>query len=585
MKRGDTLLELKDMLEENHITVLCGTSGCGKSALFAEYYWSVNRRFQNVCVFDLEEADEFDAQTILQCAKKHRSDTLIVLDHLIVGPNTKAAIACFRSSGMHVLAMTHICGEVISKKLSVDQDQILNIDLENSRYSEEFLLKLLHVDLDFYDIPQDENFDVDTWGNVKFYRDDFPGHVRSLIALLGHNEMLLTMVGRQLRKSGYYKTSVAEFLSEIEKIGLYEAVKNLLPEDDLCELKSRFYDPLVNAHMEPTSLEAQVLMLSVLHKQMDPYMEFDLELSTICRIIGDTDTVHLARDAAWRLAKAGFLDLMLLEGDTYLHVHGPIAMYAETIYGLPPDDCLRVWMANLHRTEPYNADSEITAVISERSFLRKHDGDYGDIDQVVRAAWEQNCATFQDIISNQELRMLSLNEPCFVVEFSNQSNLTWELRIASLDGTRSMAVLAGPNKQIPNYFPEQHYITEHTYDSCRILSLNSSSLRLDDLENICEWKNGGLKDVKFRELGQELLIPNVICGCPVIELGDEAFSYTNIRKIVLPNRLERIGKSCFAYCERLEEINFPSTIKEIGNDAFWMCKRLREIKIPPMQAK
>lgn len=69
----------------------------------------------------------------------------------------------------------------------------------------------------------------------------------------------------------------------------------------------------------------------------------------------------------------------------------------------------------------------------------------------------------------------------------------------------------------------------------------------------------------------------------VKEIGDMAFGHsgcTNIKSIVLPNGLKRIGDSAFELCQNMEKINIPQTVTEIGVAAFCECERLREITLP-----
>ena len=57
-------------------------------------------------------------------------------------------------------------------------------------------------------------------------------------------------------------------------------------------------------------------------------------------------------------------------------------------------------------------------------------------------------------------------------------------------------------------------------------------------------------------------------------------TYKNLKEIVLPNSLEKLGKGCFAYQTNLEKINIPDSIKEIPFKSFCECKNINEIKLP-----
>lgn len=57
-----------------------------------------------------------------------------------------------------------------------------------------------------------------------------------------------------------------------------------------------------------------------------------------------------------------------------------------------------------------------------------------------------------------------------------------------------------------------------------------------------------------------------------------------LEKVVLPETLEIIGKSVFADCKQLREINFPESLKAIGEFAF-ITTDLREVVLPSSLVK
>ena len=97
-------------------------------------------------------------------------------------------------------------------------------------------------------------------------------------------------------------------------------------------------------------------------------------------------------------------------------------------------------------------------------------------------------------------------------------------------------------------------------------------------------------------------MPATYKGLPVTEVGDYAFSYTDARKIALPESVQRVGYQAFSrcsakeivlpqkmqslgdaafyYCMELQKINLPDGIERVGDSAFSYCISLREITIP-----
>lgn len=58
------------------------------------------------------------------------------------------------------------------------------------------------------------------------------------------------------------------------------------------------------------------------------------------------------------------------------------------------------------------------------------------------------------------------------------------------------------------------------------------------------------------------------------------YGSNDLKKVVLPSSLKRIGTSAFYGCTKLEEINFPDGLQVIGNYAFFKCKSLKSVEIP-----
>ena len=60
----------------------------------------------------------------------------------------------------------------------------------------------------------------------------------------------------------------------------------------------------------------------------------------------------------------------------------------------------------------------------------------------------------------------------------------------------------------------------------------------------------------------------------VTAIGDAAFKDSEIRGVVLPGTIERIGDEAFSGCEYMTSMIVPKSVKSIGKKAFWNCNRL-----------
>lgn len=74
-------------------------------------------------------------------------------------------------------------------------------------------------------------------------------------------------------------------------------------------------------------------------------------------------------------------------------------------------------------------------------------------------------------------------------------------------------------------------------------------------------------------------IPSEIDGLPVTAIRENAFSQCRqgVKKIVVPNTVEKIGKWAFANMNDLEEAYIPSSVVEIGEYLFGGCNNLTKL--------
>lgn len=78
-----------------------------------------------------------------------------------------------------------------------------------------------------------------------------------------------------------------------------------------------------------------------------------------------------------------------------------------------------------------------------------------------------------------------------------------------------------------------------------------------------------------------VVIPATHNTLPVTAISDYGFfRCRNLKKVVLPESITRIGKSAFGKCYSLRAINFPNSITYIGNHAFDTCMKLKSIRLP-----
>ena len=81
--------------------------------------------------------------------------------------------------------------------------------------------------------------------------------------------------------------------------------------------------------------------------------------------------------------------------------------------------------------------------------------------------------------------------------------------------------------------------------------------------------------VKYNGTSQDVVVP-----VDVIEIGEEAFAHSNLKRIVLGQNCKVINNSAFKRCRQLKEIVFNDSLSRIGFSAFIDCHLLEAISIP-----
>ncbi len=78
----------------------------------------------------------------------------------------------------------------------------------------------------------------------------------------------------------------------------------------------------------------------------------------------------------------------------------------------------------------------------------------------------------------------------------------------------------------------------------------------------------------------KLTIPSTYKGLPVKEIGNGAFSSTDITSAVIPDSIEHIGERAFSTCYYLQTVTIGKNVKTIDSGAFSMCDKLSNVVIP-----
>lgn len=65
----------------------------------------------------------------------------------------------------------------------------------------------------------------------------------------------------------------------------------------------------------------------------------------------------------------------------------------------------------------------------------------------------------------------------------------------------------------------------------------------------------------------------------LVSIGDDAFRYSSLKTIVIPNSVKNIGKGAFSKCNMLTSVTISESVTSIGADAFYGAHRLSSIVV------
>ena len=92
--------------------------------------------------------------------------------------------------------------------------------------------------------------------------------------------------------------------------------------------------------------------------------------------------------------------------------------------------------------------------------------------------------------------------------------------------------------------------------------------------------NGLATITKYVGNDSDVVIPSQMGAYPVTAIGPNAFHYSNLTSVVIPEGVIELQTGSFSFNENLKSVTLPSTLKIIGEDSFVNSKSLTEITLP-----
>ena len=92
---------------------------------------------------------------------------------------------------------------------------------------------------------------------------------------------------------------------------------------------------------------------------------------------------------------------------------------------------------------------------------------------------------------------------------------------------------------------------------------------------------GGIEITKYKGKAYSVAnIPSKIEGKSVVSIGKDAFRYSWVAEVIIPDSVKTIGSHAFDQCAKLTKINIPYGITTIEASTFYYCESLTSLTIP-----
>ena len=90
----------------------------------------------------------------------------------------------------------------------------------------------------------------------------------------------------------------------------------------------------------------------------------------------------------------------------------------------------------------------------------------------------------------------------------------------------------------------------------------------------------GVRIIGMRAFNNQKNLTSVTLPSTLKDIGRNAFEYSGLRTVRIPDSVENIWDSAFGQSRNLTDVNIPVSIKRIGVYAFYDCKMLSNLTIP-----
>lgn len=187
----------------------------------------------------------------------------------------------------------------------------------------------------------------------------------------------------------------------------------------------------------------------------------------------------------------------------------------------------------------------------------------GKISSIEKGAFE-NCIN----LVNVDIHGSSITFAIDADAFKNCVNLKAMKIELSKVPTLHETALTGLSKTFSIYVASNMIRMYQTAASWRTMSSQIYALATIFGDFAVEEVNGGYAIRQYFGTDKEVVIPEILNAHKIVEISENAFSFSNIEKVTISQYVNKIGDNAFANCSLLKNIVMESKPPILGNDVF-----------------
>ena len=132
---------------------------------------------------------------------------------------------------------------------------------------------------------------------------------------------------------------------------------------------------------------------------------------------------------------------------------------------------------------------------------------------------------------------------------------------------------------ISNLFMDDELVIPEVIDGHPVVAIGASAFKSSKNAFSSVVIPGSVKTIAEYAFNNKGGLKSITLGKGIETIGDYAFSGTDIESITIPDSVTSMGSDAFSYCDNVTELTIPGSIKTIANSAFFSMDNLETVTI------